>query len=66
LKKCGFRFFLLERAAAIENFTKLGASTFVSSCARPPRNRRDGVAALAPLDAATQRGTASMLFAEAA
>jgi hypothetical protein len=45
---------------------KLGASTLVSSCARPPRNRRDGVAALAPLDAATQRGAASMLFAESA
>jgi hypothetical protein len=46
--------------------TTLGASTFVSSCARPRRNRRDGVAALAPLDAATQRGMASVLFAEAA
>jgi hypothetical protein len=34
-----------------------------TSCAQPAR---DGVAVLAVLDAATQRGTASMLFAEAA
>jgi hypothetical protein len=34
-----------------------------TSCAQPAR---DGVAVLALLDAATQRGTASMLFAEVA
>jgi hypothetical protein len=54
---------LLGAAAAIEDVTELGASMFLSSCAQPAR---DGVAVLALLDAATQRGTASILFAEAA